>query len=112
MGQVDSLSKRADLAEEIKRNNENQVMLKLKKEQLEIRVMEKKQLLIERAKKEINEKIKKLEAKDDEIIKVVEEMKKVEVKVLRNNEQQIENDLVLKEGKMYVLRDELRLEII
>ena len=87
-------------------------MLKLKKEQLEIRVMEKKQLLIERAKKEIIEKIKTLEAKDDEVIKVVEEMKKAEVKVLRNNEQQIENDLVLKEGKMYVLRDELRLEII
>ena len=87
-------------------------MLKLKKKQLEIRVMEKKQLLIERAKKEIIEKIKKLEAKDDEVIKVVEEIKKAEVKVLRNNEQQIENDLVLKEGKMYVLRDELRLEII
>ena len=87
-------------------------MLKLKKEQLEIRVMEKKQLLIERAKKEIIEKIKTLEAKDDEVIKVVEEMKKAEVKVLRNNEQQIENDLVLKEGKMYVLRNELRLEII
>ena len=87
-------------------------MLKLKKKQLEIRVMEKKQLLIERAKKEIIEKIKKLEAKDDEVIKVVEEIKKAEVKVLRNNEQQIENDLVLKEGKMYVLRNELRLEII
>ena len=88
-------------------------MLKLKKKQLEIRVMEKKQLLIERAKKEIIEKIKKLEAKDDEVIKVVEEIKKAEVKVLRNNEQQIENDLVLKEGKMYVLRDnELRFEII
>ena len=40
-------------------------------------------------------------------------MKKVEVKVLRNDEQQIENDLVLKEGKIYVLRNEkLRLEII
>ena len=43
-------------------------------------------MLIERAKKEIIEKIKTLEAKDDEVIKVVEEMKKAEVKVLRNNE--------------------------
>ena len=42
-------------------------------------------MLIERAKKEIIEKIKTLEAKDDEVIKVVEEMKKAEVKVLRNN---------------------------
>jgi len=85
----------------------------LKKEWLEIRAMERGQLLIEGAKEEIIEKIKKSEAKDDEVIKVVEEMKKAGVKVLRNMEWQIENDLVLKERKIYVLRDEkLRLEII
>ncbi len=56
----------------------------LKKKWLEIRVMEKEQLLIERAKEEIIKKIKKLEAKDDEVIKTVEEMKKDRVKVLRN----------------------------
>jgi len=44
---------------------------------------------------------------------VVEEMKKAEVKVLRNDEWQIENKLVLKEKKIYVLKNEnLRLEII
>ena len=85
----------------------------MKKEWLEIRAMERGQLLIEGAKEEIIEKIKKSEAKDDEVIKVVEEMKKAGVKVLRNMEWQIENDLVLKERKIYVLRDEkLRLEII
>ena len=58
-------------------------------------------------------KLKKSEAKDDEVIKAVEEMKKAGVKVLRNEEWQIEDDLVLKEGKIYVLRDDkLRLEII
>ena len=47
------------------------------------------------------------------MIKAVKEMKKVEVKVLRNEEWQIENNLVLKEEKIYVPRDEkLRLEII
>jgi len=47
------------------------------------------------------------------VVKVVEEIKKIEVKVLRNKEWQIENNLVLKEGKVYVLRDnKLRLEII
>ena len=56
----------------------------LKKKWLEIRVMEKEQLLIERAKEEIIKKIKKLEAKDDEVIKTVEEIKKDRVKVLRN----------------------------
>ena len=43
----------------------------------------------------------------------MEEIKKAEIKVLRNNEWQIEDELVLKEEKMYVLKDKsLRLEII
>jgi len=40
--------------------------------------------LIKEAKEDIIEKIKKLEARDDEVIKAVEEMKKTGVKVLRN----------------------------
>jgi len=40
-------------------------------------------------------------------------MKKAGVKVIRGNEWQIEGDLVLKEGKVYVTKDkELRAEII
>ena len=96
------MSRRVDWAEKIEKNNENQVMLK--KKWLEIRAMEKEQLLIERAKEEIIKKIKKLEAKDDEVIKTVEEMKKGGVKILRNKKWQIEDDLVLKEEKVYVLR--------
>jgi len=70
-------------------------------------------LLIERAEEEIIEKIEKLEAKDDKVIKAVEKIKKAGVKVLRNEKWQIEDDLVLKEEKMYVPRDEkLRLKII
>ena len=69
--------------------------------------------MIERAEEEIIKKIKKLKAKNDKVVKGVEEIKKVEVKVLRNNEWQIEDELLLKEGKIYVPRDEeLRLEII
>ena len=85
----------------------------LKKKWLEIRAMEKEQLLIEKAEEEIIEKIKKSEAKNNEVVKVVEEIKKAGVKVLRNDEQQIEDKLVLKERKIYVPKDEsLRLEII
>jgi len=76
MGQADSLSRRADWAEGVERNSEDQVMLK--KEWLEIRVMEKEQLLIGRAKEEIIEKI--------EVVRVVEEIKKAKVKILRNDE--------------------------
>jgi len=40
-------------------------------------------------------------------------MKKVEVKVLQGDEWQIEESLVLKEGKTYILKNkELRVEII
>ena len=40
-------------------------------------------------------------------------MKKVEVKVLKGDEWQIDEELVLKERKVYILKDkELRVEII
>ena len=53
------------------------------------------------------------EAKDDKVVKAVEKMKKAEVKILRNDEQQIKNNLVLKEGKVYVSKNKsLKLEII
>ena len=69
--------------------------------------------MIKEAEEDIIEKIKKSEVRDNKVMKVVEEMKKARVKVLRNEEWQIEDDLVLKEGKMYMLKnDKLRLEII
>ena len=111
MRQVNNLSRSTDQTEGVKKDNENQVMLK--KEWLEIRVMEKGQLLVERVKEEIIEKINKSKAKNDEIVKAVEEMKKMEVKMLRNDEWQTENELVLKKRKIYVPKNEsLRLEII
>ena len=42
-------------------------------------------MLIKRAKEEIIEKIKKLEVKDDKIVKVLKEMKMAGVKVSRND---------------------------
>ena len=61
--------------------------------------MEMEQVFIEERKEEIMEKIKKSETKDNEVVNVVKEIKKERVKVLRNDEWQIENDLVLKEKK-------------
>jgi len=92
----------------VERDNENQVMLK--EEWLEVRAMEQ---LVEGPEEEIVKKIKEVRDKDEEVIKVVEEMKKARVKMLRNKEWQVEEGLVLKEGKVYVLKDEkLRVEII
>jgi len=59
------------------------------------------------------EKIKRARGKDKEVVRVVEEMKKVEIKAVRGEEWQLEGDLILKERKMYVPKDEeLRVEII
>ena len=108
MGRADSLSRRVDWVEGVKRDNKNQVILK--KEWLEIRVMEQ---LVEGPEKEIVKRIKKARDKDEEVIKVVEEMKKVGVKTLRDEKWQIEEELVLKEGKVYVPKNKkLRVKII
>ena len=69
-------------------------------------------VVIEGTEVDILEKIKIARSKDKEVVRVVEEMKKVGVKVLRK-EWQIEEDLVLKEVKIYIPKDEaLRVEII
>ena len=108
MGRADSLSRRVDWVERVKRDNKNQVILK--KEWLEIRVMEQ---LVEGPEKEIVKRIKKARNKDEEVIKVVEEMKKVGVKTLRDEKWQIEEELVLKEEKVYVPKNKkLRVKII
>ena len=61
----------------------------------------------------ILEKIKNSRDKDEEIVRIVKEMKKAKVKMLRGDEWQIDRKLVLKEGKGYVLKDEkLRAKII
>jgi len=45
-------------------------------------------------------------------VKVVEELKKARVKTLRDEEWEIEDRVVLKEGRIYVPEEELRGEII
>jgi len=108
MGRADSLSRRVDWAEGVEKDNENQVMLK--EEWLEVRAMEQ---LVEGPEEEIVKKIKEARDKNEEVIKAVEEMKKAGVKMLRNEEWQIEEGLVLKERRVYVPKDEkLRVEII
>jgi len=108
MGRADSLSRRVDWAEGVERDNKNQVMLK--KEWVEVRAMEQ---LVEELEKDIVKKIKEARDKNEKVIKAVEEIKKAGVKTLRDEEWQIEEGLVLKEGRIYVPKDEkLRVEII
>ena len=59
------------------------------------------------------EKIREPEARDNEVIKAVKEIKKAGVKMLKNEEWREENRLMLRDRKVYIPKDEkLRAEII
>ena len=71
------------------------------------------EVVVEGPEVDLLEKIKKARSKDENVIRVVEEIKKAEVKELRRNEWKIKGELVLKKEKVYVPKDEkLRVEII
>ena len=107
MEKVDRLSKWLDWKVGVDKDNENQVINK------DNWICSLQEVVIEGPEVEMLEKIKKTRSKDKDVVRVVEEMKKAKVKELWGNEWQIEGDLVLKKGKMYVLKDEeLRAEII
>ena len=59
------------------------------------------------------EEVRKSKVKDNKVVKVVEEMKWAEVKMLRDEEWREVDSIMYKEGKVYVPKDEkLRAEII
>ena len=107
MGKADRLSRRVDWKVGIDKDNENQIIIK----NHWIRNMY--EVVVEEPEVDLLEKIKKARSKDENVIRVVEEMKKVGVRELREDEWKLEEDLILKEGKVYVPKDEeLRIEII
>jgi len=88
----------------VEKDNDNQVFIKNNW----IRSLE--EVVIEGPEVDI---VKKARSKDEEVVRIVKEMKKVRVKELRGEEWKIEGDLVIKEEKIYVPKDrELRAEII
>ena len=92
---------------EVDKDNENQVIIK------DNWLCRLKEVIIEGPEVDIVEKIKKARGKDEKVIRIVENMKKTGVKVIQGGEWKIEGKLVLKEGKVYVPKDdELRIEII
>jgi len=107
MGKVDGLSRRPDWKVGVDRDNKNQVVIK------ENWIHSLQEVVIQGLEVDIVEKIKKARSRDEDIVRIVEEMKKAKVKELQENEWQMEGDLVLKEGKVYVLKnEELRAEVI
>ena len=109
MGKADGLSRRPDWEVGVEKDNEEQTLVK--REWLEVRATEVSEVVIEGV--DILDKIWRSEVKDDEVVKAVEEMKKAGVKMLRDEEWREHKGLMLKEGKVYVPKDELlRAEII
>jgi len=107
MGKVDGLSRRLDWKVCVDRDNENQVIIK------DYWICNLQEVVIEGSEVGLLERIKKVRNKVEDIVRVVEEMKKTKVKELRGDEWKIEGELVLKEGKVYVPKDEkLRAEVI
>ena len=107
MRKVDSLSRRPDWKIGVDKDNEDQVFIK------DCWLHSLHKIVIEGPEVDIVEKIRKARGKDEEVVRIVEEMKKAEIRALRGEEWQLERDLVLKKGKVYMLKDEeLRVEII
>ena len=82
MGKVNSLSRRLDWEIGVERDNEDETLVK--PEWLEVRKMEKVEVIVKGV--DLLEKVKQLKVKDDEVIKAVEEMKQAGVKMLRDEE--------------------------
>jgi len=107
MGKADRLSRRVDWKVGVDKDNENQVLIK------DNCICSMYEVAVEGPEIEMLEKIKKTRSKDEDVVRVVEEMKKAGVRELHGNKWQIEGELVLKEGKVYVPKDEeLRAEVI
>ena len=83
MGKANGLSKRLDWKVEVERNNENQKLIK------EEWICNLAKVIIEEPEVDILEKIKIARKKDKKVVRVVEEMIKTKLKVLRGNERQV-----------------------
>jgi len=82
MRKTNSLSRRPDWQKGIERDNEDRTMIK--KEWLKVKAIQVAEVIIDGV--DLLEKIRGLEAKDNKVVKAIEEMKQAGVKILRNKE--------------------------
>jgi len=110
MEKVDSLSRRLDWKVGVERDNKDQKLVK--PEWLEVRKTETVEVIVDGV--DLLEEVRKSKVKDNnEVVKVVEEMKRAGVKMLRNKEWREVDGVIYKEGKVYMPKDDkLRAEII
>jgi len=109
MGKVDSLSRRPNWEVGVDKENEDETLVKLG--WLEVRKTEAVEIIVDGV--DLLEEVRKSKVKDDKVVKVVEEMKRAGVKMLRDEEWREVDGIMYKEGKVYMPKDKkLRAEII
>ena len=80
MGKVDGLSRRPDWKVDTDKDNKNQIIIK------DNWLHKLEEVIIEGPEVDIIEKIKKARGKDEEVVRIVEKMKKVGVKLIQGEE--------------------------
>jgi len=109
MGKADSLSRRLDWEIGVKKDNEDETLVK--PEWLEVKKAEVVEIIVDGV--DLLEEVRKLKVKDDEVVKAVEEMKQAGVKILRDEEWREVDGVIYTEEKVYIPKDnKLRTEII
>jgi len=82
MGKADSLSRRPDWKIGVEKDNEDETLVK--PEWLEVRKTKVVEIIVDGA--DLLKEVRKSKVKDDEVVKVVEEMKRTGIKMLRDKE--------------------------
>jgi len=103
MGKAGGLNRRLDWQEGVEKDNKDQKLIKPEW----IRGAE---TIIEEG--NLKERIKRAQKGDEKVVKAVEELKRAEIKMLKDEEWKVEDRIVMREGRIYIPEGELRREII
>jgi len=103
MGKADRLSKRLDWQERVEKDNEDQKLIKPE-------WIKGAETIIEEG--NLKERIKKVQKGDEKVVKMVEKLKRAGIKTLKDEEWEIEDGIVIMEGRIYIPEGKLRGKII
>jgi len=103
MEKADGLSRRLDWQEGVEKDNKDQKLIKPEW----IRGAE---TMIEKG--NLKERIKRVQEGDEKVVKAIEELKRAGIKMLKDEEWEVEDGIVIKEERIYIPEGELRGEII
>ena len=91
MGKADGLSRRPNWQKGVEKDNEDQKLIKPE-------WIRRAKTMIEEG--DLKERIKGVQKGDERVVKAVEELKRVGIKMLKDEEWEIENGIVMKEGRI------------